>query len=240
MNYTVIGGGPAGLYFSILMKMADPSSAVSVIERNRPFDTFGWGVVFSDQTLGNLRARDAKTHDAIVAGFAHWDDIDVHFKGRVLTSGGHGFSGISRKKLLNILQDRAQELDVNLVFERDVTDIEPYRDADLVIAADGVNSRTRTVFAEHFKPDLDRGKCKFVWLGTNKRFDAFTFLFENTQWGWFTVHAYRFDESTSTFIVECLEETWRAAGLEEADSAQTIAFCEQLFGKYLDGNPLMT
>ena len=240
MKCNVIGGGPAGLYFSILMKLADSSHELRVVERNRPYDTFGWGVVFSDQTLGNLRERDAKTHDAIVTSFAHWDDIDIHFKGRVLTSSGHGFCGISRKKLLNILQARAQELGVELIFEREVSDLAPYRDADLVIAADGINSRTRALFAEHFKPDLDRRKCKFVWFGTHKRFDAFTFLFEETKWGWFTVHAYKFDADTSTFIVECREETWRAVGLEQADSATTIAFCEKLFGKYLDGHPLMT
>ena len=238
-SINVIGGGPAGLYFAILMKKRDPKLAIAVIERNRPYDTFGWGVVFSDQTLENLRAHDAPSHDAIVENFAHWDDIDIHFKGRVLTSGGHGFSGIARKKLLNLLQARAQELGVDLVFEREVTDVEPYRAADLVIGADGVNSRTRATYADHFQPDIDRRKCKFVWLGTHKRFDAFTFLFEETQWGWFTVHAYKFDDRTSTFIVECREETWHAAGLEGADTAATIAFCEQLFGKYLDGCALM-
>ena len=240
MKINVIGGGPAGLYFSILMKKTDSNHRIAVLERNRPYDTFGWGVVFSDQTLENLRASDSKTYDEIVAAFAHWDDIEIHFKGRVLTSGGHGFCGIARKKLLNILQSRAQELGVELLFERDVTDIQPYREADLLIAADGINSRVRTDLASHFLPDLDRRKCKFVWLGTRKRFDAFTFLFEETQWGWFTVHAYQFDARTSTFIVECREETWRAAGLESADSAQTVAFCEKLFGGYLDGNALMT
>jgi anthraniloyl-CoA monooxygenase len=239
VKLNVIGGGPAGLYFAILMKLADDKHELAVIERNRPYDTFGWGVVFSDQTLGNLRERDAKTHDAIVQSFAHWDDIDIHFKGRLLTSGGHGFSGISRKKLLNILQARAEELGVELLFEREVSDVAPYRDADLLVAADGINSRTRSEFAEHFKPDLDRRKCRFVWFGTHKRFDAFTFLFEETQSGWFTVHAYKFDGDTSTFIVECREETWRAAGLEKADSAQSIAFCEKLFAKYLDGHSLL-
>ncbi|MDQ6930071.1 MAG: bifunctional salicylyl-CoA 5-hydroxylase/oxidoreductase [Candidatus Eremiobacteraeota bacterium] len=240
MKINVIGGGPAGLYFSLLMKKADRNHRIAVFERNRPYDTFGWGVVFSDQTLENLRTHDSKTHDQIVAAFAHWDDIEIHFKGRVLTSGGHGFSGIARKKLLNILQSRAEELGVELIFDHDVTEIGPYRDADLVIAADGINSRLRTEFASRFKPDLDRRKCKFVWFGTRKIFDAFTFLFEDTQWGWFTVHAYKFDSQTSTFIVECREETWRAAGLEGADSAQTIAFCEKLFGAYLGGNALMT
>ena len=235
----VIGGGPAGLYFALLMKKADPAARIAVIERNRPFDTFGWGVVFSDQTLGNLRAHDEPTHDLIVDSFAHWDDIEIFFKDHVFRSGGHGFSGIARKRLLNILQERAQDLGVELAFEREVTDIAPYRDADLVIAADGANSRIRAQFSQEFKPQLDTRQCKFVWLGTDKKFDAFTFYFEETPWGWFTVHAYRFDADTSTFIVECREETWRAAGLEHADTAQTITFCENLFAKYLGGYKLM-
>ncbi|MDQ2680360.1 MAG: bifunctional salicylyl-CoA 5-hydroxylase/oxidoreductase [Candidatus Eremiobacteraeota bacterium] len=240
MKFVCIGGGPAGLYFALLRKKAHPNDEVVVVERNRPYDTFGWGVVFSDQTLGNLREADAPTHDEIVASFAHWDDIDIHFKGRVFTSGGHGFSGISRKKLLNILQRRAEEVGVQLTFEHEVLDLHSYRDADLVIASDGVNSRVRSLYSDAFKPDLDRRKCKFVWLGTDKLFEAFTFLFEQTEHGWFTVHAYRFDDSTSTFIVECREESWRAAGLDRADTAQTIEFCEQLFGKYLDGHRLMS
>jgi len=240
MRVNIVGGGPAGLYFGILTKKAYPLHRVRVLERNRPYDTFGWGVVFSDQTLGNLRERDAQTHDAIVASFAHWDDIDIHFKGRVITSGGHGFSGIARKKLLNILQERAQSLGVELVFECEVSDLAPYRDADLIVAADGANSRIRALYADHFEPDLDRRKCKYVWLGTRKAFEAFTFIFEQTTWGWFTVHAYRFDADTSTFIVECREESWHAAGLEGADTAQTLRFCEGLFGQYLDGHALLS
>lgn len=240
MRVNVIGGGPAGLYFAILTKKTYPSHRVRVLERNRASDTFGWGVVFSDQTLDNLRERDAQTHDAIVASFAHWDDIDIHFKGRVITSGGHGFSGIARKKLLNILQERAQALGVERVFECEVVDLAPYRDADLIVAADGVNSRVRTLYADRFEPDLDRRECKYTWLGTHKPFDAFTFIFEQTEWGWFTVHAYRFDNDTSTFIVECREESWRDAGLAEADTAQTLRFCENLFGRYLDGHALLS
>ncbi len=240
MRLNVAGGGPAGLYFAILMKKANAAHDIHVFERNKPADTFGWGVVFSDQTLGNLRKRDAETHDAIVASFAHWDDIDIHFQGRVLTSGGHGFSGIARKKLLNILQSRALALGVEIHFEHEIGDAQSYRDADLLIAADGINSRIRAQYAAAFKPDLDRRKCKFVWLGTHKPFQAFAFYFEPTEWGWFTVHAYRFDEDTSTFIVECREETWKAAGVEHASSEQTIAFCERLFGKYLDGYDLLT
>ncbi|MGZ3574456.1 MAG: bifunctional salicylyl-CoA 5-hydroxylase/oxidoreductase [Vulcanimicrobiaceae bacterium] len=239
MNIVCIGGGPAGLYFALLMKQSQPGSRIRVIERNRPYDTFGWGVVFSDQTLGNLRQADRVTHDEIVSSFAHWDDIDIFFKERKLTSGGHGFSGIARKRLLNILQRRAEEVGVELVFEHDVTDIAPYQSADLIVASDGINSRIRTQYAERFKPDLDRRKCRFVWLGTTLPLDAFTFIFEQTEHGWFTVHGYRFDETTSTFIVECREETWLAHGLDKAETSDTIAFCERLFEPYLHGHRLM-
>ena len=234
-----IGGGPAGLYFGLLMKKADRSHQVRVVERNRPYDTFGWGVVFSDATLENLRDADEQTHDEIVESFAHWDDIEIHFKGHAMRSGGHGFSGIARKALLNILQRRAEELGVALEFEREVTDVRDYRDADLVIASDGINSRIRTAFAQQFQPSLDTRKCRFVWLGTTLPLDAFTFIFEQTEHGWFTVHAYRFDEQTSTFIVECREETWLAHGLDRAETAQTLAFCERLFAPYLRGHKLM-
>ncbi|MBV9737835.1 MAG: bifunctional salicylyl-CoA 5-hydroxylase/oxidoreductase [Candidatus Eremiobacteraeota bacterium] len=239
MNVNIIGGGPAGLYFSILTKKAYPNDRIRVFERNRPDDTFGWGVVFSDQTLDNLRRADAPTHDQIVDAFAHWDDIDIYFRGRVLTSGGHGFSGIARRRLLNILQERAAAVGVELNFECEVGELQPYLDADLIVAADGINSRVRTLRAGRFQPDLERRNCKYVWLGTHKAFDAFTFIFENTEWGWFTVHAYRFDRETSTFIVECRDETWQAAGLDRADTTATIAFCEKLFGRYLDGQALL-
>lgn len=238
MNVACIGGGPAGLYFGLLAKKANPGSRVRVLERNRPFDTFGWGVVFSDQTLENLRRADAPTHDEIVASFAHWDDIEIHFQGRTLVSGGHGFSGIARKRLLNILQRRAQDVGVELIFEKDVKDLAEVGDCDLVVVSDGINSRIRTMLADRFAPDVQVGKCRFVWLGTALPLDAFTFLFERTEHGWFTVHAYRFDEQSSTFIVECREETWRAHGLDRADTAQTLAFCEQLFAKHLQGHGL--
>ncbi|HEV7367749.1 bifunctional salicylyl-CoA 5-hydroxylase/oxidoreductase [Arenibaculum sp.] len=239
MKIVCIGGGPAGLYFAILMKKADQRHDITVYERNRPYDTFGWGVVFSDETLRNLDGADEKSKKQILDSFAHWDDIDIHFKGRVITSGGHGFCGIARKKLLNILQERAEELGVKLVFETEVEGPQQFPDADLIVAADGINSRVRTMYADHFKPDIDRRKCKFVWLGTKKVFEAFTFAFEETEWGWFQAHAYRFDQDTSTFIVEAREETWRAAGLEQADTQATIDFCERLFGRYLDGHGLM-
>jgi anthraniloyl-CoA monooxygenase len=243
MKIVCIGGGPSGLYFGMLMKKQDPSHQVTVIERNRPYDTFGWGVVFSDQTLGNLVGADEQTARTILQSFNHWDDIDVHFKGRTVTSGGHGFCGIGRKRLLNILQERCEELGVRLVFETDVTDdqaVAAQYDADLVIACDGLNSRIRTRYAGTYQPDIDTRHCRFVWLGTRKKFEAFTFAFEQTEHGWFQAHAYQYDGDTSTFIIETPEEVWRKAGLDEMSQEEGVAFCEKLFAKYLDGNPLLS
>ncbi|HOY36293.1 MAG TPA: bifunctional salicylyl-CoA 5-hydroxylase/oxidoreductase [Piscinibacter sp.] len=239
MRITCIGGGPAGLYFALLMKQQDPAHEVTLIERNAPSDTFGWGVVFSDQTLGALRQADARTAGQILDAFNHWDDIDVHFKGRTMRSSGHGFCGIGRKRLLNILQDRCAELGVQMRYSTDCPD-DADIDADLIIAADGLNSRVRTKYAATYHPDIDLRRCRFVWLGTKKLFDAFTFAFEKTEWGWFQAHAYRFDETTSTFIVEAPEEVWRAAGLEDMSKEEGINFCEKLFAKYLDGHALMS
>jgi anthraniloyl-CoA monooxygenase len=240
MKIVCIGGGPAGLYFAISMKLRDPNHQIQVIERNKPDDTFGWGVVFSDQTLDNLRENDLVSAEEIIESFAHWDDIDVHFKGELITSSGHGFIGISRKKLLNILQQRAQEVGVELVYETEVENLDAYKDADLIMACDGLNSRVRTMHAEHFKPDIDVRPNKYIWLGTNKVFEAFTFIFEETEHGWIWIHAYRFDEETSTFIVECQEHTWLGLGLDKMDTEETIELCEDLFGKYLDGHKLMS
>ncbi len=240
MRIVCIGGGPAGLYFAILMKRRDPSHHITVIERNRPYDTFGWGVVFSDETLRNLKGGDPESEARITEGFAHWDDIDIHFKDQVITSGGHGFCGIERKQLLNILQQRAGQLGVELIFEREVDDLQEFADADLIVAADGVNSRVRTMHAAHFKPSIALQKNKFVWLGTHRLFDAFTFVFVKSEWGWFQAHAYKFNDTTSTFIVETREETWRAAGLDTADVAATTRFCEALFAPWLDGHPLLS
>jgi anthraniloyl-CoA monooxygenase len=237
MRIICIGGGPAGLYFGLLMKKQNPAHEVTVVERNRPYDTFGWGVVFSDQTLGNLRRADPASAESILGAFNHWDDIDIHFGGRTLRSSGHGFCGIGRKRLLNILQARAEELGVKLVFETQVTDDTAY-DADLIIACDGANSVVRNKYAATYKPTIDLRDCRFVWLGTDKLFDAFTFAFEKTEFGWFQAHAYRFDEHTSTFIVEAPERVWRAAGLDEMSKEDGIAFCERLFAKYLDGHAL--
>ncbi|NIW84997.1 MAG: bifunctional salicylyl-CoA 5-hydroxylase/oxidoreductase [Gammaproteobacteria bacterium] len=240
MNIVCIGGGPAGLYLAISMKLREPSTEVRVVERNRPDDTFGWGVVFSDQTLEHLRENDTASAERIFDNFAHWDDIDVHFKGQVVTSGGHGFSGISRKRLLNILQDRARELGVALEFEAEVEDLARYADADLIVASDGVNSKVRARYAGQFGESIDVRANKFIWLGTHKCFDAFTFIFEETEHGWIWVHAYRFDKNTSTFIVECQEPTWRGLGLDRLDDEAGIALCERIFEKYLDGHALMS
>ncbi|MDQ7956486.1 MAG: bifunctional salicylyl-CoA 5-hydroxylase/oxidoreductase [Pseudomonadota bacterium] len=238
-----IGGGPAGLYFALLMKARQPALEITVVERNRPFDTFGWGVVLSDQTLDNLREADPPSAAEIGRDFHHWDDIEVFFKGRSVRSGGHGFSGIGRKRLLNILQERCLALGVKLVFERDVTDDQALAreyGADLVIASDGLNSRIRQRYAEAFQPDIDTRLCRFVWLGTKKRFDAFTFAFEKTEHGWFQAHAYQFDADTSTFIVETPEDVWRAHGLDRMEQPEAVAFCEKLFAKYLDGHALIS
>ncbi len=243
MKIVCIGGGPAGLYFGLLMKKQDPTHDVVVVERNRPFDTFGWGVVFSDQTLGNLAAADEPTARSILSAFNHWDDIDVHFRGRTITSGGHGFCGIGRKRLLNILQERCVDLGVQLVFEQDVQDdqeVARRHGADLVIAADGLNSRIRARYSDTYQPDIEQRRCRFVWLGTHKRFTAFTFAFEETEHGWFQAHAYQYDGDTSTFIVEAPEEVWRAAGIEAMSQEDGIAFCERLFARILDGHKLIS
>ena len=243
MRVLCIGGGPAGLYLALLLRKADARNVVRVVERNRPGDTFGWGVVFSDQTLDNLAAADPETARDIADSFNHWDDIDVHFRGRTITSGGHGFCGIGRKRLLNILQAKCEALGVELVYDTDVADdAAAAREfgADIVIASDGLNSRIRTRYADTFQPDIDHRRCRFVWLGTRQRFPAFTFAFVHTPHGWFQAHAYQYDAETSTFIVETPEETWRAAGLETMSQEEGIAFCERLFAPYLAGHPLMS
>ncbi len=243
MNIVCIGGGPAGLYFGLLMKKQDPSHRITVIERNRPYDTFGWGVVFSDQTLGNLVAADEETARSILQSFNHWDDIDIFFKGEKVTSGGHGFCGIGRKRLLNILQQRCEALGVELAFETDVLDdqeIARRYKADLVIASDGLNSRIRARYADTFRPDIETRRCRFVWLGTKKKFDAFTFAFKQTEHGWFQAHVYQYDGDTSTFIVETPEEVWQASGLADMSQEQGIAFCEALFADQLEGHALMS
>ena len=241
MRIACLGGGPGGLYFSILAKKINPSWDITVIERNRPDSTFGWGVVFSDKTMGGFKEADLKTHAAITSAFRHWDDIDVFFKGRKITSGGHGFCGISRMKLLQIFHQRAEELGVRLVFETEVTDPECYRSKyDLVIASDGASSVTRKKYESIFKPNIQVRNNRFIWLGTQKKLDAFTFDFRQTEWGWFTLHAYRFDNDWSTFIVETPERSWLKAGIDRMEIDQSVALCEELFAERLAGNALVS
>ena len=241
MKIACIGAGPAGLYFAISMKLRDPEHEIHVFERNPRGVTFGWGVVFSDQTVENLMANDPASAKVIADEFAHWDDIDVHVRGQVVRSSGHGFIGIGRKRLLEILQDRAAELGVQLSFENECDpDHSQWAEYDLVIASDGINSRVRDRFADAFGVDVDQRANKFVWLGTSKAFDAFTFAFEETEAGWVWAHAYRFAPDCSTFIVECSEETWRGLGFDTIDQTEAIARCETIFAKYLDGHRLIS
>jgi anthraniloyl-CoA monooxygenase len=239
MEITVIGAGPAGLFFSLLMKRREPRHRVSVLERNGPDDTFGWGVVFSDETLNNIAAADPESYAEITRSFVHWDAIDIHYRGETLTSRGHGFSGLARQRLLDILQRRAQALGVELRFHHEVADVAALRRADLVLAADGANSLVRSRYADAFGPSLDWRPNKFIWLGTTRRFDAFSFFFKQDAHGLWRVHAYQFDAGHGTFIVETTEETWRRAGLETASEDDTIRFCEALFAAELQGHALL-
>ncbi len=238
VNIVSVGGGPAGLYFAALMKSTDPGHRVRVFERNDADDTFGFGVVFSDATLAELERADAKTHQRIVESFAHWDAIDTHFGGEVLRSEGHGFSGMSRKLLLQILQERCEELNVELEFNHEVSDVAQFADADLIVAADGINSAIRDRYAETFRPDVTHRPNRFVWLGTTYPYEAFTFYFKANEHGLFRVHAYRYAPDSSTFIVECTEDTWQRAKLSEASEDDTIRYCEELFADELRGHRL--
>ncbi|MER8460101.1 bifunctional salicylyl-CoA 5-hydroxylase/oxidoreductase [Mesorhizobium sp. M0915] len=242
MKVAVLGGGPAGLYFAISMKLRDAAHEVTVFERNRADDTFGWGVVLSAETLENLTRNDPVSAVWIRKHFAYWDDIAVIHDGVRTVSTGHGFCGIGRKRLLTLLQRRARELGVKLVFETDIADPKPYMEThDLVVAADGLNSKARGAFVDVFKPDIDVRKCKFVWLGTRQKFDdAFTFIFEKTEHGWVWAHGYQFDSDTATFIVECSEQTWQRFGFGAMSQQESIAVCERIFARHLGGHALMT
>ncbi|MDA9520509.1 salicylyl-CoA 5-hydroxylase [Bradyrhizobium sp. CCBAU 11434] len=240
MRIVCIGGGPAGLYLGLLMKRRHPEHVITVVERNKPYDTFGWGVVFSDAMMLAMRVADPESAAEIEDAFNHWDDIELVFKGTRQRTSGHGFIGIGRKHLLNILQRRCEALGVELVFEREVESDLEFPDADLIVACDGVNSRIRARYAEQFQPDMVIRPNRFIWLGTKKAFDAFTFDFQRTEHGWFQAHIYKFDAETSTFIVETTEETYNAHGLGELDQQGSIEFCEKIFAGTLDGAKLLT
>jgi anthraniloyl-CoA monooxygenase len=242
MKIACLGGGPAGLYFAISMKLRNTAHDITVFERNRADDTFGWGVVFSEETFDNITANDPVSADTIRAHFAYWDDIAVHYRGQRIVSSGHGFSGIARKMLLMLLQQRARELGVELRFQTEVASAAELANThDLVVAADGLNSRTRAEFAEAFRPAVDTRKNKFVWLGTHQKFDdAFTFIFEETEHGWIWAHAYQFDADTATFIVECSEATFQKFGFGTMSQDESSRTCERIFAKYLGGHRLMS
>ena len=242
MRIACLGGGPAGLYFAISIKLRQPEADITVLERNMPDDTFGWGVVLSDETLDNLHDNDPISAARIRGHFAYWDDITVRYRGETITSTGHGFCGIGRKRLLQLLQARAEELGINLRFATEIRSVADIADEyDLVVASDGLRSLTRSEYAHAFKPDVDVRACQFVWLGTHQKFDdAFTFIFEETDKGWLWAHAYQFDDDTATFIVECDQATFDAYGFGGMGQQDSIAICEEVFKDHLGGHSLMT
>nr|WP_319248849.1 bifunctional salicylyl-CoA 5-hydroxylase/oxidoreductase [uncultured Celeribacter sp.] len=244
MKIAILGGGPSGLYFAISMKLRDASHDITVYERNRADDTFGWGVVLSDETMSNFEENDPVSEKMIRDKFAYWDDVKTVRGEESMTSSGHGFCGIGRKQMLLLLQERARELGVTLAFETDITPekIEELKASnDLVVAADGLNSKTRSLYEDKFQPEIDMRKNHFVWLGTHQKFDdAFTFIFEKTEHGWIWAHAYQFDDDTATFIVECGPEVFKAFGFDKLSQQESIALCEKIFAKHLGGHALMT
>jgi len=236
----IVGGGPGGLYVGLLLKKQNPAHDITIVERNPAGATYGWGVVFSSLTLTSFREADYKTYKAISDHFVTWDPIDVRYRGELIRCGGHTFAGLSRRALLQILADRCAELGVPVHWQSELTDFSHFPDYDLVIAADGVNSAIRKLHADVFKPTTRIGKTKYIWFGTHRVFDSFTFVIRDNEHGLFRVHAYPFDGETSTFIVECDEPTWLNAGLDKADEATSIAYCEALFADVLEGQRLMS
>ncbi len=240
MRIAILGGGPAGLYFAILMKHADPAHDITVYERNRADDTFGFGVVFSDQTLETFERYDRPSFEAITREFAYWQDIEIRHKGTVHRIGGNGFCGCARRTLLMLLQARARFLGVRMEFRHEVAGLEEVADADLVVAADGINSAVRERHAAHFRPAVDMRPNKFTWMGSTKPLDAFLFSFRETEWGVFIAHAYQYEAGRSTWVLETDEATWRRAGLDQMDEAASARFMEGVFAADLDGHGLIT
>jgi anthraniloyl-CoA monooxygenase len=240
MRIAVIGGGPAGLYFSILMKKRLPAAEITVCERNRPDDTFGFGIVFSDATLDNFERHDPPSYERITQEFSYWDDVEIHLKGTVHRIGGNGFCGCSRRTLLLILQERARQLGVRLEFEAEVEDVARFAGSDLIVLADGANSRFRSLFAETFQPEVDVRPNKFAWMGSTRPLDAFTFLIQETEWGPFIGHGYQYQPGRSTWVFETDPETFAKAGLDAMDEAQSARLMERIFGWFLEGHPVLT
>jgi anthraniloyl-CoA monooxygenase len=240
MKVAIIGGGPAGLYSAILLKKQRPASEITVYERNRADDTFGFGVVFSDATLDNFEKYDAESYRRITQEFAYWDDIAVHFRGTVHRVGGNGFCGCSRRKLLLILQERARELGVTLLFETEILDEARFAEADLVVLADGINSRFREKYIAHFEPEIDLRSNMFAWMGSTRPLDAFTFIFQETECGPFIAHAYQYEAGRSTWIFETDPQTFERAGLTGLDEKQSAERMAEIFGWFLQGHPLLT
>src|SRR5437588_3579261 len=240
MKIVILGGGPAGLYAGLLIKKVSPSHDITIIERNAADVTYGWGVVFSDRTLASFQRADYRSYEQITNRFVIWDAIDVHYREATIRCGGHVIASIARKDLLNILQRRCEEVRVSLLFKQELHDLADLGSYDLLIAADGVNSIVRKIHASHFKPSIEPGKARYIWLGAQKVLDAFTFIFRENEHGLFQVHAYPFSGATSTFIVECDEATWLKAGLNEAGEEQSLAYCQHLFAPDLRGAPLLS
>ena len=240
MKVAIIGGGPAGLYSAILLKKQRPDAEIALYERNRADDTFGFGVVFSDATLDNFEKYDPPSYRRITQEFAYWDDIAVHFRGTVHRVGGNGFCGCSRRQLLLILQERARELGVRLIFETDIDDESRFADADLVVLADGINSRFREKYADHFEPEVDLRSNMFAWMGSTRPLDAFTFIFQETEWGPFIAHAYQYEVGRSTWIFETDPETFKRAGLTGLNEKQSADRMAEIFDWFLEGHALLT